>query len=172
MGSAWRSVCACRPGLPAVGSAVSARGAFACCASVLSVVVKNFAGKLEAFRYYGETRSGAYSYAFSVFRLEFIINSMAFRSLAAAGAVVSAAAYVLWHQRKRWVRIPGQGLLIGAAEDGVIRFLGVPFASIVDKRWQPPGRPESWVFPRRNPTKLWRCPQPCIGWNGQVARSS
>ena len=103
--------------------------------------------------------------AFSVFRLEFIISSMAFRSLAAAGAVVSAAAYVLWHQRKRWVRIPGQGLLIGAAEDGVIRFLGVPFASIVDKRWQPPGRPESWVFPRRNPTKLWRCPQPCIGWN-------
>ena len=48
VGSAWRSVGVCGPGLArrwfcGFGSG----GAFACCASVLSVVVKNFAVKVR-----------------------------------------------------------------------------------------------------------------------------
>lgn len=88
------------------------------------------------------------------------------RRLVAGGVALAgglAVVCAVWRRRHRLVWLKGQGWLVGAEERGVIRFLGVPFASA--RRWRSPRRPPWWLVPRRSPRVLFRCPQPNVGWN-------
>lgn len=88
--------------------------------------------------------------------------------LVATASAALSIAYYLWRRKNGpVVYLHRQGLLVGEkAVDGVVRFLGVPFASppVGPFRWKPP-QPPPWCFARRSASVLSRCPQPDHGWN-------
>ena len=89
--------------------------------------------------------------------------------VAATASAALGVAYYLWRRKNGpAIYLKRQGYIVGEkAVDGVVRFLGVPFAAppVGKFRWKPPRPAPWWIFARRSALVLSRCPQPDMGWN-------